>query len=152
MLISPATVFSFHISEQKQRESSGFSLYSAKTQKREINVGRRSLSLRCDAQQLSDLAPVATAAYGALLLGGGLFASAMDEEMKTLTERGTWTLVPTLLGADVYRPDDTIDRYKVRLVVKGFTQTYGVDFFDTFFPVVRISTIRVFFSVAVNRG
>ncbi|KAK8915915.1 hypothetical protein KSP39_PZI023039 [Platanthera zijinensis] len=77
--------------------------------------------------------------------------AAMDEEKHTLTERGTWTLVPTP-GVDVvgcrwvfvikFLPDGTIDRYKTQLVVKGFTQTYGVDFFDIFSPVAQITIIR----------
>ncbi|KAK4383286.1 Retrovirus-related Pol polyprotein from transposon TNT 1-94 [Sesamum angolense] len=48
------------------------------------------------------------------------------------------------------RKDGTLEQYKARLVAKGFTQTYGVDYFETFSPVARLNFIRVLFSLAVN--
>jgi hypothetical protein len=50
------------------------------------------------------------------------------------------------------RPDGTIDKYKTRLVAKGYTQKKGEDFFDTYSPVARLTTIRVLLSLIASHG
>nr|GEV69454.1 zinc finger, CCHC-type [Tanacetum cinerariifolium] len=46
--------------------------------------------------------------------------------------------------------DGSIDKYKAKLVIQGFRQKDGIDFFDTYAPVARISTIRLLALAAIH--
>lgn len=51
-----------------------------------------------------------------------------------------------------HNPNGTIERHKERLVAKGFHQQQGIDYTDTFSPVIKPATIRAVLSLVVSRG
>jgi hypothetical protein len=85
----------------------------------------------------------------------------MDEEMDAQLKCNTWELVPLPAGKNlidcrwVYKTklkaDGSLDRHKSRLCAKGYTQIHGVDFEETFAPVVKFPSMRVLLSIAASR-
>ncbi|PNX87224.1 retrovirus-related Pol polyprotein from transposon TNT 1-94, partial [Trifolium pratense] len=91
-------------------------------------------------------------------LDADLWQEAINDEMDSLESNRTWHLVDLPPGCKPIgckwilkkklKPDGTIEKYKARLVAKGFRQRENIDFFDTFSPVTRITSIRVLISIA----
>jgi transposase InsO family protein len=85
---------------------------------------------------------------------------AMLEEMRALEKNKTWELVHLPPGKQPvgckwvftikHTPEGKVDRYKARLVAKGYTQTYGIDYEETFAPVAKMNSVRTLISCAVN--
>jgi hypothetical protein len=87
---------------------------------------------------------------------------AVRSEIDSILSNETWELVDQLYGCKhvgckwvfekKLRSDGTVDKYKVRLVTKGYTQKEGEDFVDTYSPVARLTTIHVLLSLAASHG
>lgn len=83
---------------------------------------------------------------------------AMDDEMNSLLKNETWKLVQLPADRKVIdnrwlfkvkcNPDGSVDRFKARLVVRGFSQEYGIDYHETFSPVVKFTSIRTILAIA----
>jgi hypothetical protein len=86
----------------------------------------------------------------------------MIDEYNALLHNKTWHLVPPASGCKVinckwvfklkYKQDGAVDCHKACLVVKGFKQCLGIDYDDTFCPVVKPAAIRLVLSLAVSQG
>jgi len=82
--------------------------------------------------------------------------------MDSILENNTWVLVDLPPGCKPItskwifkrkkRVDGTIERFKARLVIRGFNKKHDIDYFDTYAPVARIATIRVLIAlVAIQK-
>lgn len=89
-----------------------------------------------------------------------LWQSAIDSELNSLAENETWELVPKpktvkLLGTRwvfrIKQEPNGEKKYKARLVVRGFQQREGIDFFETYAPVARLPTIRLILALATQK-
>ena len=85
----------------------------------------------------------------------------MEEEHAALLRNHTCDLVPRPPRANVVtgkwifkhklQADVSLERYKAHWVLRGFTQRPGVDFDETFSPVVKPATVRTVLSLALSR-
>ena len=81
----------------------------------------------------------------------------ISDEVESILQNHTWELVDLPLGSKPLgykwifkkkmKADASIDKYKARLVVKGYNKKEGLDYFDTYSPVTRISSICMLIAI-----
>ncbi len=87
-----------------------------------------------------------------------LWKAAMDKKISTLEQASTWSTIPRPTNKNIIsskwvfrikrKADGTIDKYKAQLVAHGFTQIYGIDYFDTYSPVTKMASFRTILAMA----
>ena len=90
------------------------------------------------------------------------WCEAMKEEIRSIKQNKTWELVDLLIGKKpidvkwVYktklRSNEEVEKYKARLVARGFLQRVGLDYKEVFALVARIETIKLLVSLAIFKG
>ena len=85
---------------------------------------------------------------------GQLWKEAIQAELTALISNGTWEAVVPPKGANLVTSkwvfkakmhiDGTLEKLKARIVARGFSQMYGIDYTDTFAPTVKFDTLRLF--------
>ena len=83
---------------------------------------------------------------------------AIEEELRSLYDNKTWVITQLPSGREAVRckwvfrekkgANGEIIRYKARLVAKGFTQQYGIDYLETYAPVVKLGSLRILLAIA----
>jgi hypothetical protein len=84
------------------------------------------------------------------------------DEVRHPAHNQTWMLVPRPLRANVvtgkwvlkhkFQPDSSFEKYKAKWVVCGFTHRAGVDFGETFAPVIKLGTVCTVLTIATNKN
>ncbi|CAM8945952.1 unnamed protein product [Rhodiola kirilowii] len=90
-----------------------------------------------------------------------MWQAAMEKELNALESNDTWTLTSLPPGKNpvsskwIFRikrhSDGSVERYKARLVARGFTQEEGLDYNETFAPVVKMPTVRTVLALAASK-
>lgn len=112
---------------------------------------------------LQDRQPIEPATYSEAMSSWDKleWKEAIDQEINSQLANETWELVPRPVKRKVLknmwgfklkkRPEGWI-KYKARLVVKGCTQVPGIDYGETFSPVIRYETVRLLIATGAGRG
>ena len=86
----------------------------------------------------------------------------MKNEMDALKQNKTWDLMELPQGKKLvgckwvfivkYKAVGLLERYKASLVAKGYTQTYGIRYLETFALVAKMNIVRILLTLTANRG
>ena len=86
----------------------------------------------------------------------------IQSEIDSIQQNHTWELVDLPLGCKPLsskwvfkrkrKVDKSIDNYRARLVIKGYKQTEGLDYFDTYSSLMRINFIRMVLAIVALRN
>jgi len=96
------------------------------------------------------------------VIGNPKWDNAVDEEMVALDAIATWEFIALLkdkkaIGCKwVYKvkhnANGSVKKYKTRLIIKGYAQTYGIDYEETYSPVTKMTIMRsIIVMVATKR-
>ncbi|GJR91234.1 retrotransposon protein, putative, ty1-copia subclass [Tanacetum coccineum] len=119
---------------------------------------RLCLNVEVEEHSLGDLNEPANYKAAMLDQESNKWLDAMNAEMQSMKDNQVWRLVDlppngkTVGSKWLFKKktdmDGNVHTYKARLVAKGFTQTYGVDYEETFSPVADIRAIRILIAIA----
>lgn len=86
--------------------------------------------------------------------------TAIEKELRDLQVNGTWEVVTTPPGANIvsskwvfrinFNTRGELERFKARLVARGFLQRYGIDFEETYSPVLKTTCVRFLAALAAQ--
>ena len=86
----------------------------------------------------------------------------MEEEIEFMRSNQVWELVDLLKGHKAiknkwilkikHKTDGAIDKYKARLIAKGYTQQEGIDYKETFSPIMRFTSIHLILAIITSMG
>lgn len=87
---------------------------------------------------------------------------AIQDHLQSLASNHTWSIIDKPKDVNLVStkwvfkiktlPNGQIDKYKARLCARGFSQQYGIDYFETFSPVVRMESLRVLLALAASHN
>ena len=134
-------------------------LHPMQTRSKSGIIKKKALLASIQASAGTDLSLIEPATYKSALKVPVWF-QAMQEEIKALHDQGTWSLVSlpankNLVGCKwIFKlkkhSDGSIARRKARLVDKGFSQEPGLDYGETFSPVVKLTTVGLVLALAAQ--
>ncbi|CAN0871895.1 Retrovirus-related Pol polyprotein from transposon TNT 1-94 [Linum grandiflorum] len=105
--------------------------------------------------------PIPVPSHYRFAVGHPEWDKAVQDEFQALEANQTWEVIPRFPGVSTIgsrwvftiklKPDGSLDRYKARLVALGYRQEFGIDYEETFAPVVKMQTVRSILAVAAMK-